>query len=140
MAPVKSQLTGPVARRGRSVFLPALELDRASDVPLYVQVSSQIAASVARDGRAGDRVPSTRVLARLLQVSRNTIVTAYETLVADGVIEGRTGSRMVIADRQAAPAGSIHGFDPQRAMRDAMYPTRTLAFADPDGSPIYLVY
>ena len=73
----------------------------------------------------------------MLNLSRNTVVTAYQTLVADGVIEGRIGSRMVIADRRATP---IHGFDPQRVMRDAMYPARTVAVEDPDGASLYLVY
>ena len=126
----------PVARR-RRVFLPAIELDRASDAPLYHQVYVQIGAAAAREGHPGDHLPSTRLLARLLGVSRNTVVTAYELLVADAVIEGRPCSRMVIADRHVPP---ISGFDPQRVMRDAMYPARTLAVADPDGATIYLVY
>jgi DNA-binding GntR family transcriptional regulator len=74
----------------------------------------------------------------MLRLSRNTVVTAYEALVADGVIEGRIGSRMLIADRRA-PAAAPR-FDPQRVMRDAMYPARTVAVEDPDGSSIYIVY
>jgi GntR family transcriptional regulator/MocR family aminotransferase len=118
------------------VFVPAVELDRFSDLPLYHQLTAQIAAAVTREGRAGDALPSTRLLARMLGISRNTVVTAYETLVADGLVEGKVCSAMVIADRRAAPIG----FDPQRVMRDAMYPGRTIGFADPDGALFYLVY
>jgi DNA-binding transcriptional regulator YhcF (GntR family) len=139
MPSVKSQSRVPVARRGRAVFLPAIELDRASTTPLYHQLATQFGAAVARDGRAGDRLPSTRLLARMLGLSRNTVVTAYETLVADGAIEGKVGSRMVIADRRIAGA-ALQRFDPLRVMRDAMYPARTIAIADPDGAAIYLVY
>jgi DNA-binding transcriptional regulator YhcF (GntR family) len=140
---------GPVSRRptrrnpgesGRAVFLPAIDLDRVSAVPLYHQLATQMAAAVTRQGRAGERLPSTRLLARALGVSRNTVVTAYETLVADGLIEGRTCSRMVIAATRPAPAPLTQGFDPQRLMRDAMYPAHTLAFSDPDGASLYLVY
>lgn len=39
----------------------------------------------------GARLPATRELARLLGVSRNTVVNAYERLYADGFLEVRTG-------------------------------------------------
>jgi DNA-binding transcriptional regulator YhcF (GntR family) len=149
MTAVKSQSGSPVSlvrrslgeggRRRRTVFLPAVELDLQSATPLYHQLSRQIATAVTRDGKVGDCLPSTRLLARLLGLSRNTVVTAYELLVADGVIEGRIGSRMTIADRRA-PAVATPRFDPQRLMRDAMYPAQTVAVEDPDGAALYLVY
>ena len=149
MTAVKSQSRSPVSlvlrsrgeggRRGRTVFLPAVELDPKSATPLYHQLATQLASAVTRDGKVGDPLPSTRLLARLLGLSRNTVVTAYEMLVADGVIEGRIGSRMTIADRRA-PAVAPQRFDPQRIMRDAMYPARTVAVEDPDGASLYLVY
>ncbi|HEX6731964.1 MAG TPA: GntR family transcriptional regulator, partial [Pyrinomonadaceae bacterium] len=40
----------------------------------------------------GERVPSTRVLADLLKVSRNTAVSAYEQLLAEGYLETRLGA------------------------------------------------
>jgi DNA-binding transcriptional regulator YhcF (GntR family) len=136
MARAKSQSGSPVADR-RRLFLPPLVLDRASATPLYTQISAQFAEAVSRGADAGARLPSTRLLARMLGVSRNTIVTAYEELVAAGVIEGRVGSAMVIAPKRRGPMG---GFEPQRVLREAQYPSRTLAFEDPDGSPLYLTY
>jgi GntR family transcriptional regulator/MocR family aminotransferase len=41
---------------------------------------------------AGFRLPSTRGLAAELGVSRNTVLLAYDQLVAEGYVEGRTGS------------------------------------------------
>src|SRR5262245_6883497 len=41
---------------------------------------------------AGERVPSTRALAGLLKVSRNTAVLAYEQLLAEGYLETRKGA------------------------------------------------
>jgi GntR family transcriptional regulator/MocR family aminotransferase len=119
------------------LFLPSLVLDRASGVPLHAQVRTQFADSIRREGRSRARLPSTRLLARMLGVSRNTIVTAYEELAADGLIEGRVGSGMVVA-RQ--PRGPMGGFDAHRALREAQYPSRTLAFEDPDGSLLYVSY
>ena len=40
----------------------------------------------------GERVPSTRALAELLKVSRNTAVLAYEQLLAEGYLETRAGA------------------------------------------------
>src|SRR5262245_64297697 len=40
----------------------------------------------------GERVPSTRALADLLKVSRNTAVLAYEQLLAEGYLETRLGA------------------------------------------------
>jgi DNA-binding transcriptional regulator YhcF (GntR family) len=137
MAPEKIQSMGPVARRRRELFVPTVTLEAGSPVPLCEQLRAQLVAAVRRHGRAGARLPSTRLLARMLRVSRNTILAAYEELAADGLIEGRPGSGMVIAAR---PRGAMSDFDPLRALRDAQYPNRTVAFEDPDGSSVYLIY
>jgi GntR family transcriptional regulator/MocR family aminotransferase len=166
---VKDQSKGPVATRRPDLFLPPIVLDRASGTPLHLQVSAQLAAAVNRGVHHGARLPSTRLLARMLGVSRNTIVTAYDDLVASGVIEGRPGSSMVIAtsrpggtassrsgrpggtasSRSGRPGGTASSrsgrpevagaFDPQRVLRDAQYPARRLEFGDPDGSALYLI-
>jgi DNA-binding transcriptional regulator YhcF (GntR family) len=137
MALSKSQSIGPVARRKDDLIVPAIVLDHASPAPLYEQIRGQIAQLARRGGHVGARLPSTRLLARMLGVSRNTVVTAYEELAAEGVIEGRAGSRMVVAGQ---PRGPMSGFDPVRVLREAQYPQRTLTFEDPDGSAIYISY
>ncbi|SHK95142.1 GntR family transcriptional regulator / MocR family aminotransferase [Pseudonocardia thermophila] len=73
--------------------LPPLPLDRASDVPLAVQLADAVrAAAVAGTFRRGDRLPSTRALAATLGVSRTVTAAAYEQLLAEGWIEGRRGA------------------------------------------------
>jgi DNA-binding GntR family transcriptional regulator len=119
------------------LFVPSVVLDRASGVPLHRQVRTQVADSIRREGRSRARLPSTRLLARMLGVSRTTIVTAYEELAADGLIEGRAGSGMVVVSQ---PQGPMGGFDAHRALREAQYASRTRAFADPDGACLYLIY
>jgi GntR family transcriptional regulator/MocR family aminotransferase len=52
--------------------------------------------------RAGERLASTRTLARDLGVSRNTVLQAYEQLVAEGYAAGREGSGTYVAE--ALPA------------------------------------
>ncbi|OZM74069.1 GntR family transcriptional regulator [Amycolatopsis antarctica] len=70
-----------------------VRLDRESLTPLAVQLADTLRESAA-DGhlRGGDRLPSTRALARRLGVSRTVTSAAYEQLHAEGWIAGRHGS------------------------------------------------
>ncbi|GAA1259326.1 PLP-dependent aminotransferase family protein [Sphaerisporangium rubeum] len=80
------------------VDLP-LDLDRGSAVPLAVQLGDQLRAGV-RDGalRPGERLPSSRSLARLLGVSRTVVTEAFQQLYAEGWLEGRHGSGTYVTD------------------------------------------
>ena len=75
-------------------------------------------------------------MARMLGVSRNTVMTAYDELVAAGLISGRRGAGMLVAARGAR----MPMLDSQRMLRDAQYPARTLRIVDPDGLELYLAY
>jgi GntR family transcriptional regulator/MocR family aminotransferase len=124
-------------KRAGDFILPAIALDRASRVPLYKQVQNQIRRFIRESAFEGDRLPSTRVLAKLLGVSRNTVLTAYDDLVALGVIQGRRGSGMSVCGGWADGPTVI---DLERVRREAQYPLRTLSITDPDGTPLYLTY
>jgi GntR family transcriptional regulator / MocR family aminotransferase len=52
----------------------------------------------------GDRVPSTRALADLLKVSRNTAVSAYEQLLAEGYLETRIGAAGTVVAPLVTPS------------------------------------
>ena len=63
------------------------------DGPLYRRLAAALRAAIERgDLAAGARLPAQRVLARWLEVSRTTVVLAYEALEADGCLESRQGS------------------------------------------------
>jgi GntR family transcriptional regulator/MocR family aminotransferase len=73
------------------VWLPPL--DRGSTLPLHRQLYQGLRAAVLKGRLApGMRLPSTRDLARQLAVSRNTVVNAFEQLLAEGYLSGRVGS------------------------------------------------
>lgn len=57
---------------------------------------------------AGARVPASRELARALDVSRTTVVTAYEQLRAEGYLAGKVGSGTYVAPsrRNSSPGWS----------------------------------
>jgi GntR family transcriptional regulator/MocR family aminotransferase len=69
------------------------------------------------DGRlpAGHRLPATRVLAADLGVSRNSVATAYERLVAEGYLASRVGSGTFVAPLRTRAA-------PRRAPADPLRP------------------
>jgi len=122
-------------RRGEC-HLPEIVLDRASTVPLHRQIYSQIKQAV-RGGcfPNGARLPSTRVLAKLLRVSRNTVLAAYDDLAADDLLRPRRGSGMRVC-HGAAPAMNLSGI--AQVIREAGYPAKVLAIEDSDGNPLYL--
>jgi GntR family transcriptional regulator / MocR family aminotransferase len=77
-----------------------LELDGKG--PLYDQLTRALKASIL-DGRiaAGTQLPPTRELAEELELSRTTVLAAYEQLRAEGFIDGRVGSGSYVSDLQA---------------------------------------
>ena len=65
----------------------------------YAQLIRALKGAIL-DGRvgAGARLPASRTLARELDVSRNTVLAAYEQLQAEGFLLGRVGSGSFVAN------------------------------------------
>jgi GntR family transcriptional regulator/MocR family aminotransferase len=82
-----------------------MELDRAAAVPLHRQLADGLRAAI-RTGRLTPhtRMPSTRVLAADLGVSRRLVVDAYSQLVAEGFLFSRQGSGTRVATVEQATA------------------------------------
>lgn len=80
--------------------------------PLYRRLADALAGAI-EDGalRAGRRLPSERELAKVLAVSRSTVVAAYDELHARGLVERRQGSgtRISSAARVARTDGRVSG-------------------------------
>ena len=82
--------------------VPPLVVDRAAAEPLPVQVAAGLrAAAAAGTLAAGERLPSTRELARALRVSRTVTAAAYDQLLAEGWVEGRRGVGTFVVDAPA---------------------------------------
>jgi GntR family transcriptional regulator / MocR family aminotransferase len=72
-------------------MLMHLQLDGRG--PLHAQLTRALKAMVASGVVShGTRLPPTRLLARELGLSRNTVLAAYEQLRAEGFVDGRIGS------------------------------------------------
>ena len=93
-----------------------IELDRTTAEPLHRQLADGLRTAI-RTGRLAPhtRMPSTRVLATDLGVSRRLVVDAYSQLVAEGFLLSRHGSgtRVATVDAASAPQRpeSAHRYD-----------------------------
>jgi len=77
-----------------------LRLAPNTDAPLVEQLVTGVRQHIdARLLRPGTRLPSIRALAEQQQVSRFTVVEAYDRLVATGHVESRRGSGFYVAAR-----------------------------------------
>ncbi|MFM2044520.1 MAG: hypothetical protein RLY86_3096 [Pseudomonadota bacterium] len=85
-------------KNAQGPLLSLFQTDGSS--PLQQQLFDRLRGAIL-DGafHCGDRLPSTRTLARDLGVSRNTVVAAIDRLVAEGYLETRVGSGTYVTRR-----------------------------------------
>ncbi len=88
-----------------------VRLDRSRPEPLGAQLQHELREAI-RAGRlaVGERLPSSRVLARELGVSRGLVLESYAQLTAEGFLSARGGSATRVAGgahEPPAPATSI---------------------------------
>jgi GntR family transcriptional regulator / MocR family aminotransferase len=78
-------------------FVP-IELDRSSVVPMHRQLYDYLRSAILSGRLAGGlRLPATRTLATELGVSRNTVMSAFDQLLAEGYMESRVGAGTYVA-------------------------------------------
>jgi GntR family transcriptional regulator / MocR family aminotransferase len=138
-----------------------LTLDRARPEPLRAQLERELREAI-RAGRLheGERLPSSRTLARELGVSRGLVLECYSQLQAEGYLMAEPGSGTRVAARSQPPASrTVSEATPQApaidfrpgvpdltsfprsdwawALRDACRtaPTASLGYTDVRGSP-----
>ncbi|HWE83580.1 MAG TPA: GntR family transcriptional regulator [Terracidiphilus sp.] len=76
----------------------------ASEVPIYRQLATQVQLAIlSGDLKPGERLPSTRELARRFRIHPNTVSAGYRQLARDGWVEYRHGSGVYIQN-EVAPA------------------------------------
>lgn len=105
-----------------------LALDDAG--PLYTQVFRALRRSIL-DGRlgVGERLPSSRALARDVNLSRNTVLQAYEMLVDEGYAVTRGGAGTFVASELPEDRAAIRG-DERAAEPASMRPSRPARLSD----------
>src|ERR1700722_12948618 len=104
----------------------------SSEVPIYRQLVTQVRLAIlSGELKDGERLPSTRELARRFAVHPNTISAGYKLLEQEGWAERRQGSGVYVrrrAQERSTPEqildGHIAGFF--RAVRELHLPEETV--------------
>jgi GntR family transcriptional regulator/MocR family aminotransferase len=81
-----------VKRAGGSLLL-SIQINRDAQQPVSTQLCIALREIILTGGfLAGERLPASRTLARDLSLSRNTVIEVFDRLVAEGLLESRTGA------------------------------------------------
>jgi GntR family transcriptional regulator / MocR family aminotransferase len=87
--------------------LATIQLERGANEPLHRQLYDGLREAILTGNlEPGTRLPATRTLADDLALSRNTVLTAFEQLSAEGYLESRVGDGTYIA--HALPDAALH--------------------------------
>ncbi len=87
------------SRRMKLWFAPS------SEVPIYRQMATQVMLGIlAGDLKPGERLPSTRELARRFRLHANTISAGYRQLEREGWVESRHGSGVYVRANDEQPS------------------------------------
>ncbi|HUN99841.1 MAG TPA: aminotransferase class I/II-fold pyridoxal phosphate-dependent enzyme, partial [Bradyrhizobium sp.] len=93
--------------------IPVL-LDRSRREPLTNQLVEQLRDAIRHARiRPGTRLPSSRQLSDQLSVSRNTVVRAYDALIAEGYVASRPASGVFVSESLPGPRVEPAGADEQ---------------------------
>ena len=86
------------------IFIDPLSMELAIPLskkgePLFRQVYLGLRQAIlVGNFRAGDQLPSTRDMAEQLGISRTVVLLAYDQLLAEGFVEGRSGSGTYVSE------------------------------------------
>src|SRR5215813_3781120 len=85
-------------KRVASGIAPIIVIDRRAPQALHRQIYDAYRTAILKGSlRPRQRIPSTRVLASELGVSRFPVLNAYAQLLAEGYIESRLGAGTVVS-------------------------------------------
>jgi GntR family transcriptional regulator/MocR family aminotransferase len=82
-----------------SGVMPIIQIDRRAREPLHRQIYNSYRTAIVEGRlRPGERVPSTRILASELGLSRIPVLNAYAQLLAEGYLSARVGAGTVVSN------------------------------------------
>src|SRR5579884_1078079 len=124
--------------RGLVGMLPGLQLNPASDVPLYRQLYVHVKQCIETGAlRAGERLPPTRDLAAQLGLNRTTVAAAWELLESEGLIKGHVGRGSFVTEGSAAPQLSWNALLPTQ---ERQFPVAPAEFSFASARPSALLF
>lgn len=108
--------------------LDGLILDETAGAPLYHQLENQIRSAIWETRlRPGDRLPSTRQLAKDLGVARNTAKSAYNQLIVEGYLVTAAGSGTRVAQNLPEQLLRVPGRRAKDSPKEGSFPLSAAA-------------
>jgi GntR family transcriptional regulator/MocR family aminotransferase len=106
-------------------MLSAVHVQRDAPQPLYRQIYASLRQAILQQQlQPGVRLPSTRDLADMLDVSRNTVMNAFDLLLAEGYVETRVGAGTYVTGQLPEAFLQAYNAPPQTEMHG---PSRTVS-------------
>ena len=91
-------LEGQMSKYPGGALLYGFDIDRESTIPIYRQIDTALRQLILEGTlQSARKLPSSRELASELGVSRITVKSVYEQLVAEGYLQAKTGSGTYVA-------------------------------------------
>jgi molybdate-binding protein/DNA-binding transcriptional regulator YhcF (GntR family) len=77
-----------------------LQIDLSLNIPVYAQIVGEIKRLIATgELHSGEKLPSVRSLAKLLDINHNTVLKSYSLLAKEGIVTSRPGEGTLIAPK-----------------------------------------
>ena len=103
-------------------FLATLEIDKKLKIPIYRQLEKQLRRIILNGTLVSkQKLPSTRDFALEMGVSRTTVKTVYEQLVAEGYLETKTGAGTFVSEGLISQKLSIDKFHNAASFRQIQH-------------------
>src|SRR5215472_10991434 len=95
-------------KKAPSGLAPIIHIQKRISNSLYMQVYEGYRKAIVNGNlRRGQRVPSTRILALELGISRMPVLNAYAQLLAEGYFESRVGSGTIVSKSLPERMGKV---------------------------------
>ncbi len=147
-----------MAKRPPSLKTPPFALEHFAGVALHRRLYLTLRERIlSGDFWKGERLASSRALAKMLGISRNTVLIAYDKLAEENYIVAKVGSGTHVAMNiphvpnlnllhlalvpyavTSRAEGTRRGFSLATILQRSHYPLRRAAFQDRDGNALYL--
>lgn len=108
-------------KRVASDISPIIAIDRNRSKALHRQIYEAYRRAILdRTLRPGQRVPSTRMLAADLHISRIPVLNAYSQLLAEGYFQSRVGAGTVVCNSLPDQIAAVPQHKPRAAARNGL--------------------
>ena len=109
-------------------FFPPIPVSNDKSTPMYIQLYDWFRSAII-NGRLdpGQRIPSSRYLASELQISRITVLTAFEQLHAEGYLESSVGSGTYVAKSIPNHASKLTSIDSRGTASTSRHGSRQIS-------------